>query len=158
MTQKNEEEALYKSFQHGTEQAVVTDELKRQLLKFKDPVVLGSLFYSVMVERENSNRLLKNVLARLDVLEERIASIETGSRVSQRTPRSLPFPMLPEADERIVQIIREKGRVCAKEVRAALNYKGTNAASARMNKLFERGILEKEQVGRRVYYVLPNTN
>jgi hypothetical protein len=43
-------------------------------------------------------------------------------------------------------------------VRRALNYRGTNAASARMNKLFEKGVLDKEQVGRKVYYVLPRQN
>ncbi len=155
MTETHGTERVYKSFQKGTEQAVVTDELKKQLLKFKDPVVLGSLFYTVAVEKENSNRLLKNILGKLDALEERINELEAREKPSR--PKS-PGPMLPEADEKIVEFIGKSGRACASEVKTALKYRGTNAASARMNKLFERGILEKEQVGRKVYYVLPNRN
>lgn len=161
MTKEDEQQPIYKSFQQGQppvlEQAVVTDELKQQLLKFKDPIVLGSLLYTATVERENSNRLLKNILGKIDALEARIAELEKN-QAGPRGPRgpTSPMPMLPEADEKIVQFIGKRGRACAEEVRDALRYRGTNAASARMNKLFERGVLEKEQVGRKVYYVLSN--
>lgn len=155
MTENNEEQRLYKSFQQGQsiENAMVTDELKQQLLKFKDPIVLGSLMYTVMTEKENSNRLLKNILGKLDALEERISELEARQGGSPRGPKG-PAPMLPEADERIVQYIRKRGRACAEEVRDSLHYRGTNAASARMNKLFEKGVLSKQQVGRKVFYVL----
>jgi hypothetical protein len=155
MTENNEEKPLYKSFQQAPviENAVVTDELKQQLLKFKDPIVLGSLMYTVATERENTNRILKNLLAKIDALETRIAELET-EQVTPRGPRGPPVPMLPEADEKIVQFIRKRGRACADEVRDSLHYRGTNAASARMNKLFEKGVLEKQQVGRKVFYVL----
>jgi len=160
MTEKDEEQPVYKSFQQPSviEQAVVTEELKEQLLKFKDPVVLGSLMYTATTERENTNRLLKNILGKIDALEARIVELESKQGGSPKGPRGPPSPMLPEADERIVQFIRKRGRACAEEVRYALRYRGTNAASARMNKLFERGVLEKEQVGRKVYYVLSQRN
>jgi hypothetical protein len=156
MTEKDEEHPVYKSFQQPSviEQAVVTDELKQQLLKFKDPVVLGSLMYTAATERENTNRLLKNILGKIDALEARINELETKQGGSPKGPRGPPSPFLPETDERIVQFIRKRGRACAEEIRDALRYRGTNAASARMSKLFEKGVLEKEQVGRKVYYVL----
>ena len=62
--------------------------------------------------------------------------------------------MLAPADEQIVNLIRAKGAVCAEEVRGNFRYKGKNAASARLNRLFELGILEKQQAGRVVYYRL----
>ena len=155
MTQENEKQPTYKSFEQGPviEQAMVTDELKQQLLKFKDPVVLGSLMYTATRERESTNMLLKNILAKIEALEARISDLEV-KKMEPRGPRGPPSPFLPEADERIVHYISKRGRACAEEIRDAFKYRGTNAASARMSKLFERGVLEKEQVGRKVYYVL----
>ncbi len=155
MTQENEKQPTYKSFEQAPiiEQAMVTDELKQQLLKFKDPVVLGSLMYTATRERESTNLLLKNILAKIEALETRMAKIES-EKGEPRGPRGPPSPLLPEADERIMTYIKKRGRACAEEIRDAFRYRGTNAASARMNKLFEKGVLEKEQVGRKVYYIL----
>jgi hypothetical protein len=63
--------------------------------------------------------------------------------------------MLPEIDERIVGYIREKGKASADDVRIKFNYKGTNAASARLNRLYSMGIIDKAQAGKRVYFFLP---
>ncbi|MFA5108273.1 MAG: hypothetical protein WC492_01940 [Candidatus Micrarchaeia archaeon] len=60
--------------------------------------------------------------------------------------------LLAPADEQIVNIIRTKGVVCATDVQAHFKYKGTNAASARLNRLASLGVLEKQQAGRKVYY------
>jgi len=44
--------------------------------------------------------------------------------------------------------------VCADDIQQEFKYKGRNAASARLSKLFGRSILEKEYVGRKVFYKL----
>ncbi|MFH1307115.1 MAG: winged helix-turn-helix domain-containing protein [Candidatus Micrarchaeota archaeon] len=60
--------------------------------------------------------------------------------------------LLSSIDEQIVEMIRARSAVCAEDVRARFKYKGKNAASARLSRLYELGILEKQQAGRRVYY------
>jgi hypothetical protein len=125
-------------------------------------------------------QMLRQLSARLESMEGRLDLIErqlqTGV-VQQRTawaePRfkesyaglsisssSTPTSMMQEqreimlgsADEQIVQFIRKRDAVCAEDVRVEFKYKGKNAASARLNKLAQMGVLEKQQVGRKVYY------
>jgi uncharacterized membrane protein len=60
--------------------------------------------------------------------------------------------MLSPVDEQILKIVRERGAVCAEDIRQALKYKGQNAASARLARLASLNILKKYQAGRRVYY------
>lgn len=62
--------------------------------------------------------------------------------------------MLAPADQQIVQMIGLRGAVCAEDVRSEFKYKGKNAASARLSRLFELGLLEKSQAGHTVYYRL----
>jgi len=126
------------------------DELRPILLKLRDPVVLGSILFKVASEKENANRILRNIYARLDALEARIANLEGLAGEARR-----PAPaILPEIDQRIVDFVKKKGLACAEDVQSAFNYRGRNAASARMNNLFELGVLEKVQAGRKVFYRL----
>ena len=60
--------------------------------------------------------------------------------------------LLSNVDEQIVALMRARDMVCAEDVRAHFKYKGKNAASARLNRLYELGLLEKKQAGRAVYY------
>lgn len=60
--------------------------------------------------------------------------------------------MLSPIDEQILQIIRQRGSVCAQDIQKELSYKGQNAASARLARLASLNILKKHQAGRRVYY------
>ncbi|MFN3909844.1 MAG: hypothetical protein ACK4J0_01250 [Candidatus Anstonellaceae archaeon] len=60
--------------------------------------------------------------------------------------------MLSPIDEEILQIIRQRGAVCAQDIQKELSYKGQNAASARLARLASLNILKKHQAGRRVYY------
>ncbi|GEM_PF-629047 len=128
------------------------------LQKMRDPVVQGSLLHKLAEERENSNRILKTILETLDSrlakMEERIGKMEERMRPSPKSPEP-PKPdefLLPSVDEEIVSCIRSKGTVCAEDVRTHFGYKGKNAASSRLNHLFELGVLEKRQAGRVVYY------
>ena len=120
--------------------------------KLKDPVFLGSLFHVAASERENTNRILKTLLTRLDALDARLRKIEGGELSPPAGPR--PPAILPDIDFEIIDFVKGRGRVYANEVRKRFRYKGTNAACARLSKLYDQGLLGKKQVGRRVYYYM----
>jgi len=144
----------------------VLNEIRRNVDKFKDPVVLAALLNRTANERENSNRILKNILGKLEALDRRIGALES-ERTMEKAERMMPAPraprpptdiILPEPDENIMAFIKGHGKACAEEIRSEFGYKGKNAASSRLNRLFELGLLEKRQAGRKVYYVTPSEN
>ncbi|MDD2655820.1 MAG: hypothetical protein PHQ80_04095 [Candidatus ainarchaeum sp.] len=116
----------------------ISADLQQNLEKFRDPVVLGELMYQLLEERENTNRILKNILQRMEALEK---------------PRELEEPLIPEMDEKIVEFVRKKGKATADDVQAEFGYKGKNGASSRLNRLGALGLLKKRQVGRKVYFL-----
>lgn len=133
-------ENIYKhSVDSGFKKELQAD-LEKHLSKFNDPVVLGELLYKLLEERENTNRILKNILARLD-------AIEQGKKDATEEI------LLPEIDEQIIDFVKEQKKVTAEEVRTRFSYKGTNAASARLNRLYELGLLKKKQVGKKVFFL-----
>jgi hypothetical protein len=140
----------------------VLDEIRRNVDKFNDPVVLAALLHRTANERENSNRILKNILGKLEALDRRIGALENERRSVQAHVPNAPKPPMdiihPEADEKIIAYIKEHGKACAEDIRSEFGYKGKNAASSRLNRLFELGVLEKRQAGRKVYYVTPSEN
>ena len=117
----------------------ISADLQQNLEKFKDPVVLGELLYQLLEERENTNRILKNILQRLEALE--------------KPARPEEEPMLPELDEKIVDFVKRRGKATAEDVQAEFGYKGKNGASSRLNRLCVLGMLSKRQVGRKVYFL-----
>ncbi|MEW6328894.1 MAG: hypothetical protein AB1468_02130 [Candidatus Micrarchaeota archaeon] len=133
------------------EVGAITSELEREIKKLKDPTVHAGIMYSVVRERETTNALLREINAKLEKLhslEERVRKLEESV---VRAPKK--EIMLAEVDEEILKFVRGRGRACAEDVQRAFNYRGRNAASARLNKLFENGVLEKRQAGRKVYYI-----
>lgn len=122
----------------------IKSDLEHNMEKFRDPVVLGELVFRLLEERENTNRVLKNILAKLEALEQR------ASQITEQGP--MEEPILPEIDEQIVGFVRESGKATAEEVRVKFHYKGKNAASARLNRLCNLGILQKRQVGKKVFF------
>ncbi len=118
----------------------ISADLQQNLEKFRDPVVLGELVFQLLEERENTNRILKNILQRLEAMEKAPARPEEE-------------PLIPELDEKIVDFVRRKGRATAEDVQAEFGYKGKNGASSRLNRLGMLGLLSKRQVGRKVYFL-----
>jgi predicted HTH transcriptional regulator len=132
---------LYKPNTNSDFRSELKSDLEENMKKFNDPIIIGELLYKLLEERENTNRILKNILAKLEHLE------------SKNTPSAKPEEIiLPSRDERIVDFLKEKGKVTAEDVRAKFKYKGKNAACARLNKLYELDIVEKKQVGKKVFY------
>lgn len=126
----------------------VEKEARKVLTRLReDPVMLGILMSKLLEERENTNRLLKNLMQKIEGLEKRAAG---------RTGQDKALSILPEIDEQIVGFIKERGKATAEDVRARFHYKGANAASARLNRMCGLGIIDKAQAGKRVYFFLPS--
>ena len=142
------------------------DETKEQVRKeaqeiahmLNNPVFLAAQMHRTVQEKENSNRLLKSILEKIDAkfaqMDERIGKLEEKLKSESRMETEMAGEeiLLPKQDEDILGLVRRKGHVCAEEVRKEFGYKGPNAASARLSKLYQMGLLQKQQVGRRVYY------
>ncbi|MCK4319757.1 hypothetical protein KAW38_04260 [Candidatus Micrarchaeota archaeon] len=134
-----------KGFKNGTVflKAEIEKDLQENMEKFKDPLVLAEIAYRLLEERESTNRILKNILARIEQLEKREPT-ET---------RPMEEIILPEIDNRIVNFVEKKKKATAEQVQKKFGYKGRNAASSRLNKLCSMQILKKRQVGRKVYFL-----
>lgn len=130
--------------------------LQRDIEKLRDPVVLASIMHTAATERENTNRLLKTLIERLDA---KFGEVEARLEALERKPLAPHEPkpqddelLLPSVDEGILKFVKEKRHASAEEVRQKFGYRGKNAASARLNRMFEMGLLAKKQVGRAVVF------
>ncbi len=100
----------------------------------ENPVYLGLLVAALIEERKRTNELL--------------------SKIYHELRRSSTVEGLSDQDEKILELIRERGAVTAEDVKEALGYKGLNGASARLNKLHRMGYLQKIRRGKKVYFTL----
>lgn len=128
-----------------TEFEQIASEFRKYQADFKDPVVLGALMASLKEERSATNLILKELSAKLDRIESRLATLE-GAKTESRPA------MVAEVDSDIIDFVRLQGKACSEDVQGKFQYKGKNAASARLNNLFRLGLLEKHQVGKKVYF------
>jgi len=155
-------EENYKGIAEGSGKQAI-EELRNEVLsplendvqKLRDPVVLAALMHTAATERENTNRLLKTLIERLDAkfseVDARLAMIEKQSAPVVAAAGQEEV-LLPSVDEEILKFVRERRHVSAEEVRKKFGYKGKNAASARLSRMYDLGLLGKKQVGRAVLY------
>ncbi len=127
----------------------IREDLEEHLQKFNDPVVLGEIMYKLLEERENTNRILKNILTKLESLEVKGTIQEEDAQAIKEEAESI---ILPEIDEQILEFVQKNGKTTAEKVRVRFKYRGKNAASARLNKLVGLNLLAKKQVGKKVYF------
>ncbi len=130
------------------------EEFKHFREQLKDPIVIGTLLNKISEERASYNLLLREINAKLDRLlnlEKRIQGIEAKLGASTRAENT---PLLGDTDQQILNFIKEIKHADAETVRKHFSYKGKNAASARLNRLVSLGLLRKQQVGRKVVFVL----
>jgi hypothetical protein len=111
--------------------------------KLNDPVFVAGIMLAAQNERENTNRILKNIYAEIGRLKALIGAQEAAAPA---------VAMLSQIDEQLVELARRKKRICAEDARKEFGYRGKNAASARLNRLYDAGILNKTHAGRKVYY------
>ena len=121
----------------------IEDTAKKVAKEFKrNEMLIAVLLYKLVEERENTNRMLKTLINKIEKLEARIGKEKKEEEI-----------ILPEIDEKIVEIVKRLGKATAKEVAKLLGYKGSNGASARLNKLYSLGILKKKRVGRKIIFM-----
>ncbi len=142
-----------------SEFAKVTEEFLKFQEQIRNPVFVATLMHKLSEERSSTNLLFKELNSKLDrllALEDRIKAIEQKIGRTEAKPAARDALLLPEIDETILKYVNKKGKVCAEQVQMKFKYKGSNAASSRLNKLVKEGVLRKQQVGRKVFF-LPNT-
>jgi len=122
-------------------------EIEKEIEKLRDPTVHASIMYAVLRERESTNLILKNLLQRIEKLEEKIIELES---------KRLRKVELSDTDKAILSYIKmkENREVTAKEIQKIFNYRKRNAACARLSRLSDLGYLERKKVSKEVYYVL----
>ncbi len=139
-----------------TEFEQVAGEFEEFREQMKNPLVVGAMLHKLSEERSSANLVLKEINAKLDrllALEDRISALE--SQVAPQKPKEAK-PLLSETDGAIMQLVKKQGKACAEDVQKALKYKGANAACSRLSRLFQQGLLEKKQAGKKVYYLPKN--
>ncbi len=116
---------------------------------------LFALIKYMIDENKRTTMLLKGIsesMARLEnglhdtYYEEEAAVTDEGVA---RGAREIPISSL---DAQIIKTVQVLDLACADDVKKAMNYKGRNAASMHLNKLYKMGLLDRHQLGRKVYY------
>jgi uncharacterized membrane protein len=135
----------------------ISEEYARAREEFKDPVAIGLLLTKIAGERSSYNLLVREINAKLERLEKRMVAIEKSLQKPVRKAKEVRvvesgMPLLSDIDSDIMDFVEEKGNCCAEDVQEKFKYKGKNAASSRLNRLAKDGLLEKMQVGRKVFF------
>lgn len=134
--------------EHHKEFEELVGNLAQSTNQLQDPVAIGLMLYSIAEERKSTNLIIKELNAKIDGLVNKISEFE-------KQPATAPAPATPalsDRDQEVMNFVRSRGRVSAEEMQKKFKYRGKNAASARLSRLFHEGILEKEYAGRRVLY------
>ena len=112
-----------------------------------NPMVVSVLMFKLIEERKKTNKILQDIAEKYDRLQFQLKS------KSQETQEK-EYHILSETDDKIITHIREVGKADAEIIKEIFSYKGTNAASQRLNKLVKEKYLQKVQSGRKVYFVV----
>lgn len=132
----------------GDQIRTLNDEFEKFENLAKNPFALTNIFLGLKTSLDNFNSLLTELTGVIKSLDQRVATIE------QTITRSKEIvPTLSERDQEIYDYVMSKSRVCAEDLQARFKYKGKHAASARLNRLFNMGLLDKAQSGRTVFYM-----
>ena len=122
----------------------------RELAKqCNDPFFVSLLLYKLAEEREKTNKLFAEINEKFD----RMFIDKEKEKIKPPEVKEASIEVLPETDQRILDIVEQRGMASAEQVMDALHYKGKNAASQRLNKLFREGHLRKVRSGRKVLYL-----
>ena len=114
-----------------------------------------ALFKYVMDENKKTNMILKGMHEKLERMESDINADYSGQGDQAGYLQENKFAKVQPVsglDAKIMQIIQISGMACADDIRKQMSYKGRNAASARLNRLYKAGLLERYQLGHKVYY------
>lgn len=116
--------------------------------KYQDPLILSIILHQLIEERKKTNQLLKEIYEKYDALQFQLKQSQ------KQTSETSDIVILSEIDDKIISFIRKHQKVNAEQIQVEFNYKGSNAASQRLNKLAKDGYLRKVQAGRKVYFIV----
>lgn len=125
---------------------MLSKDVAYDLEKFKDPYVVGAMIHRLTEERKKTNKLLARLEAKFDKMLELVEG-SWGARASEKVVEELS-----NKDLSVLEFVKESKRVGAGDVQKHFKYRGKNAASARLNRLFKTGLLEKYRAGKQVYF------
>ncbi len=114
-----------------------------------------SLFKYVMDENKKTNMILKGMHDKIERMESELNadySEQEDQAYLQENNRFAKVQPVSGLDAKIMQIIQVNGMACADDIKRQMSYRGRNAASARLNRLYRIGLLERYQLGHKVYY------
>ncbi|RLI91096.1 MAG: hypothetical protein DRO89_04675 [Candidatus Altiarchaeales archaeon] len=134
----------------------IVGNLSDTIHDMSDPVSIATMLYTLVEERKSSNLVIRDINAKFDSILEKLKEISTRlneleSRSGTPSVEHATFE-LSDRDREILDYVTKNKRVCADDIQEKFKYRGRNAASARLSKLFREGLLEKVYVGRKVYY------
>ncbi|MDE1824815.1 MAG: hypothetical protein KGH61_02235 [Candidatus Micrarchaeota archaeon] len=114
---------------------------------------VAALMKYMLEERERTNRMLRGIGERLKKLEQELNEMdsEEEKQLDFQAGGSREVP-LSSLDAKILELAQSKGLICADDVKAQMSYKGRNAACARLNRLYRAGLLDRFQLGHKVYF------
>ena len=112
---------------------------------------ISSLVKYLVEERARTNKILMDVTKRLKELEAEIVKEQPVQEPVKTRAEGREVP-ISSTDAQILLFVQEQTMACAADLQGYMHYKGKNAASARLNKLYKEGLLERFQLGHKVYY------
>ena len=125
-----------------------------------DPVAVGQMLYRIAEEKKSNNLVVKDINGKFDQMMaklDRIATLleEAAKRSETQVAAKRPDNIdISDRDQEILEFVKSRKKVCADDVQDHFKYRGRNAASARLNKLFRDNVVDKIYAGRNVYYAL----
>lgn len=135
----------------------LTEDLSSAIDDMGDPVAIGTMLYSIAEEKKSNNLIVRDINAKFDNIAEKLDKIygKLSVLAEHGVPHQVENPSvsISERDEEILEFVKSEGKACADDVQSKFEYKGRNAASARLSRLFKDNLLEKVYHGRKVYYV-----
>jgi predicted HTH transcriptional regulator len=134
----------------------IVGNLSDTVHEMSDPVAIATMLYTLAEERKSSNLVIRDINAKFDNILKNLRDIserlnELESRRDVTSKEHITFE-LSDRDREILDYVTQNQRVCADDIQEKFQYRGRNAASARLSKLFRDKLLEKVYVGRKVYY------
>ncbi|MFH0860594.1 MAG: hypothetical protein V1921_05290 [Candidatus Altiarchaeota archaeon] len=141
---------------HVQEFDELVGDLSESIRNISDPMAVGAMLYSIAQEKKSSNLVIRDINAKFDQMIQKLEEIsEKIGKISDTFSKSDANDVeLSERDQEVLDFIKESERVCADDVQGKFQYRGRNAASARLSKLFKEQKVKKIYVGRKVYYTI----
>jgi predicted HTH transcriptional regulator len=146
---------------HNREFDEMVGDLSQAIHEMSDPVAIATMLYSIAEEKKSSNLVVRDINGKFDQLMQKLTEVAESLKNLNETIKSAPKPANghpatepSERDQEVLDFVAKQKRACAEELQEQFHYRGRNAASARLSKLFKEGKLKKIYVGRKVYYTL----